>query len=232
MAARNSRKTYIEEGYYHIYNRGVEKRDIFQDSQDYGVFLSYLKQYLSPKDEKGLLARLSNPNASYKEKDQIIKLLRLNNFHNDIFLLAYCLMPNHFHLLIKQSTSIMIDKFMNSLALRYAVYFNKRYKRTGILFQDVYKAVSVETDEQLLHLSRYIHQNPLSKNKPIKQCVIEDYLSQPSSYPEYLGKRKTEWINKDEVLSFFSKTNSNLSYKSFVEQTDDVSLIHKLIIED
>lgn len=232
MAAKNSRKEYSENGYYHIYNRGVEKRHIFLDSQDYGVFLSYLKEYLSPKDEKDLFAKLSNPNISYKEKDKILKLLRLNNFHNEIFLLAFCLMPNHFHLLIKQSSSLSIDKFMNSLALRYVIYFNRKYKRIGGLFQDVYKAVSVETEEQLLHLSRYIHQNPLNKNKLPKTSTLSDFLSQPSSYPDYLGQRQSSWIAKDEILNYFSKTNLELSYQSFVQQSEDISIVQILLLDN
>ncbi|MBI4036720.1 transposase [Candidatus Daviesbacteria bacterium] len=231
MAAKNSRKLYMEEGYYHIYNRGVEKRNIYLDLQDYGVFLSYLKEYLSPKDEQALFEKLANPNTSYKERDKILKLLRLNNFHGEIFLMAYCLMPNHFHLMIKQSSAISIDKFMNSLALRYAIYFNRKYKRTGKLFQDVYKAVSLETDEQLLHLSRYIHQNPLNKNKPIKKYTISDFLSQPSSYPEYLGHRKSDWVTTDIILGYFSKTNSNLTYKSFVEKNEDITLIQDHLLD-
>jgi len=232
VAAKNSRKTYADHGYYHIYNRGVEKRHIFLDPQDYGVFLSYLKEYLSPKDEKALFARLSKPNVSPQEKDKILKLLRLNNFYNEIFLLAYCLMPNHFHLLIKQSSALSIDKFMNSLALRYVIYFNRKYNRTGGLFQDVYKAVSVTTDEQLLYLSRYIHQNPLDRNKLPKKGSLDDSLSQPSSYPEYLDQRKTNWITTDEIVSYFSKTNPKSSYRSFVEQTEDISLIQKLLIDN
>lgn len=232
MAAKNSRKTYTEQGYYHIYNRGVEKRSIFLDSQDYGVFLSYLKEYLSPKDEKALIARFDDPNISYKEKDKILKLLRLNNFYNEIYLQAYCLMPNHFHLLIKQSSALSIDKFMNSLALRYAIYFNRRYKRIGRLFQDVYKAVSVETDEQFLHLSRYIHQNPLNKNQSPQKSTLSDFLSQPSSYPEYLNQRKSNWITTEEILSYFSKTNPKLSYQAFVGQTEDVSQIQTILLED
>lgn len=161
MASKNSRKSYVEQGYYHIYNRGVEKRHIFLDPQDYGVFLSYLKEYLSPKDEKALSEKLSDPSISAQERDKTLKLLKRNNFYNEILLLAFCLMPNHFHLLIKQSNALSIDKFMNSLALRYVIYFNRKYKRTGGLFQDVYKAVSIETDEQFLHLTRYIHQKPL-----------------------------------------------------------------------
>src|SRR3990170_2216093 len=100
MPAKNRIKEYSENSYYHIYNRGVEKRLIFLDQQDYGVFLSYLKEYLLPKNEKELFSRLSNPTLSPKEKDKILKLLRLNNFAGEITLLAYCLMPNHFHLLI------------------------------------------------------------------------------------------------------------------------------------
>src|SRR4051812_13321253 len=98
MAAKNSRKVYCEDALYHIYNRGVEKRTVFLDQQDYAVFLSYLKNYLLPKDEKGLKQKLLDPNTSYKEKDEILRALKLNNFYGDITLVAYCLMPNHFHL--------------------------------------------------------------------------------------------------------------------------------------
>lgn len=226
MASKNSLKQYTEQSYYHIYNRGVEKRAIFLEDQDYGVFLSYLKDYLSEKDEEGLLEKLNDPNTSYKEKGKALKFLRLNNFYNEIFLLAFCLMPNHFHLLVKQSSALSIDKFMNSLALRYAMYFNKKYKRTGILFQDVYKAVRVETDEQLLQLSRYIHQNPLKIGGQLKNL-----RSQPSSYPEYLGYRKTSWIKTEEILIYFSKANPIFSYQAFVEQMVDNLPIQSLILD-
>lgn len=161
MPAKNSLKIYTPNSYYHLYNRGVEKRIIFIDEQDYHVFLSYLKEYLIPKDELALRKRLADSNTSYKEKDKILKALRMNNFSEEIFLVAYCLMPNHFHLLIKQSDELSIDRIMNSLGTRYTMYFNRKYKRVGPLYQDVYKAVLVRTDEQLLHLSRYIHRNPI-----------------------------------------------------------------------
>ena len=157
MPAKNSIKQYLENGYYHIYNRGVEKRTIFLDSQDYAVFLSYLKSYLLPKKEKKLMEKLSHPTISCRERDKILRELRLNNFYNDIHLLAYCLMPNHFHFLIKQAKAESIDRFMNSLCTRYTMYFNRKYKRVGSLYQDVYKAVLVSSEPQLLHLTRYIH---------------------------------------------------------------------------
>lgn len=230
MPARNSQKEYLENSYYHIYNRGVEKRIIFQDEQDYSVFLSYLKTYLSPKDEKIILIDLASPVTNSKEKDRLLRLLHLNNFNEKIILLAYCLMPNHFHLLVKQKPFDGIDKFMNSLATRYTQYFNKKYKRVGSLYQAVYKAVLVNSEEQLLSLTSYIHRNPISE-KPYAKNKQKNLFLQPSSLPEYLGKRQTPWIHPEDILSFFSKTNPKLSYQSLVEDGLDLSIIDKVLIE-
>jgi len=222
MPAKNSLKTYSENSYYHLYNRGVEKRIIFQDKQDYNVFVSYLKTYLLPKDEMMLKNQLSDSALPWVDKDKALKLLRMNNFADEINLIAYCLMPNHFHFLLKQNSSNAIDRLMNSLGTRYTMYFNKKYKRVGSLYQSVYKAVQVESNEQLLYLSSYIHRNPL----PEKQL-----FSQPSSLPEYLKNNKSEWIHPEIILSNFSKTNPKLSYKSFILQTEDLLLIEKLLID-
>ena len=230
MPARNSTKQYIENGYYHIYNRGVEKRVIFKDAQDYAVFLSYLKEYLTPKNEKELNDKLSDPDISYKERDKIIKLLRLNNFAEEITVLAYCLMPNHFHFFIKQKSPDSIDKFMNSLGTRYTMYFNKKHKRVGSLYQGVYKAALVTNDEQFLHLSKYIHKQSLASQGQALRGYNQD--GQPSSYLEYLGLRKTEWINPQEILSFFSNKNPSLSYENFVLQTDETDILETSKIEE
>lgn len=228
MPGRHRIKQYIEDSFYHIYNRGVEKRLIFLDNQDYAVFLSYLKEYLTPKDELNLQKQLSNPTVSYKQRDKIIKLLNLKNFADEITLISYCLMPNHFHLCIKQKSAGAIDKFMKSLATRYTMYFNKKYKRVGPLYQDIYKAVSIKNDEQLLYLTSYIHKQALASQGPALEA------NQPSSYPEYLGQRKTGWVHPEEVLAFFSKTNPQLSYQPFVEgeEIDNLSPISTLIIDD
>lgn len=228
MSRGKAIKLYSENGYYHIYNRGVEKRLIFQDKQDYAVFLSYLEQYLLPKYEQKLREMLSDPKTTYKEKDKIIKLLRLNNFFGEITLLAYCLMPNHFHFALVQKSPQSIDKFMNSLAARYTMYFNKKYTRVGTLYQDVYKAVNVETDEQLLHLTRYIHRQALA----LQGEAWERKRAQPCSYWEYIGNRKTDWVHPEEVLKFFSKTNPKLSYENFVKQENELSIISKLTLEE
>lgn len=229
MASKNSVKLYIDNGYYHIYNRGVEKRIIFHDAQDYAVFLSYLKSYLTPKKEDELRNQLNNPSLSSLQRDNILKELKLNNFYEEITLLSYCLMPNHFHLLVKQKSANSLDRFMNSLSTRYVMYFNRKYKRVGPLYQDVYKAVLIESDSQLLYLTSYIHRNPLGLQEVALQG--DPLQKQPSSYKEYIGLRKTEWVNPNEVLSHFSKSNPSLSYESFVKQEPYLDIIKDVVIE-
>lgn len=219
MPARNSIKQYLENGFYHIYNRGVEKRKIFLDSQDHSVFLSYLKDYLNPKDELSLKSVLFSTGSTFREKARAFNLLSLKNFFGEIELVAYVLMPNHFHLLIKQTKEDGIDRFISSLGTRYSMYFNKKYHRVGKLFQGVYKAVLVDTGEQLMHLSRYIHLNS-GKSKML-----------PSSLPEFLGERNTAWIHPDHVLEYFTRNNTNNSYRNFVESYGDIVPIANLLID-
>ncbi|MBI2621964.1 MAG: transposase [Candidatus Levybacteria bacterium] len=228
MPAKNSLKQYLEKGYYHIYNRGVEKRKIFLDKQDYSVLLSYLKEYLLPKNEKELKERLSNPTITSIERDNILKTLRLNNFSSEITLLAFCLMPNHFHFFIKQKNPNAIDKFMRSLCTRYSMFFNKKYKRVGSLYQGVYKAVLINSESQFLHLSKYIHKQALA----FQGFSLESYAGQPSSYLEYIGKGETEWVKPEEILSYFSKNNSSLSYEAFVKEDDDYEILQNLTLEE
>ncbi len=217
MPAKNSIKIYQENSYYHMYNRGVEKRQIYCDEQDYSVFLSYLKEYLEPKDIIGLSTILFDTRASYSEKDKVRRLLRLNNFSDTLSLCAYCLMPNHFHLLVHQREERTIDTFMNSLSTRYTVYFNKKYKRVGSLFQGVYKAVKISSEEQLLYVSKYIHRNPT-----ILPGWGEDIRLYPYSSFSVYGNRKTQsWIHSENILSFFSeKFGIKNSYSSFVLNTE------------
>lgn len=228
MPSRNRRKLYNEEGYYHVYNRGINKNPIFHDTQDYIVFLLYLKEYLLPKDEEFLRDRLGNANLGYKEKAKILKLLNLKNFADEITLLAYSLMPNHFHFFIKQKNLQGMNKFMLSLCTRYTMYFNLKYKRIGHLYQDTYKAANVIAEPQFIYLSKYIHIQALAS----KGQALQGWKEQPSSYLEYLGKRKTEWVHPEEVLGFFSKEIPSLSYETFINGPEDFSLIQDIVIEE
>lgn len=211
MPRKNSLKVYIENGYYHIYNRGVERRTIFEDDQDYGVFLSYLKYSLSePPKKKQITRTFTLQGEPFKGVPRMPK-----SFYKKIELNTFCLMPNHFHLIIKQIDPSAMKSFMNSIITRYTMYFNKKYDRVGSLFQGVYRAVSVNDEAYLLHLSRYIHLNPKE--------FTRDLTSAYSSYADYLGLRHTVWLKPDIILGQFNnkvgiefkKINS---YKDFVEK--------------
>lgn len=215
MPAKNVIKPYVAKGYYHVYNRGENKADIFLDEQDYGVFLSYLKTYLLPKDSKALQQKIVNPETSWKERAAAQRLLRLNNFHNKIDLIAYVLMPNHFHLLIQQKGERDMELFVQSLMTRYTAYGNRRYKRVGPFFQGTYKAVMIESEDQLLYVSRYIHRNPLSLKR------LNPLGSQPSSYSDYVGTTKLEWVRPSVVLSRYKSKQGFTSYQSFVESNNE-----------
>ncbi len=214
MPAKNSRKVYIENGYYHIYNRGVNKRKIYLDEQDYKVFLSYLKLYLESPNLQGQALQVSPSK-------------QLKNYADKIHLIAYCLMPNHFHLLVKQTIPTAINQLIQSLLTKYSMFINKKYHRVGPLFQGRYKAVLVETDPQFLYLTKYIHRNPLDILPTGSD--LEDYPY--SSYPNYLNNFQQTWLKPQEVLNNFSQTNPILSYKSFIEETEELGNIEHLTLD-
>ena len=198
MPSKNTIKIYVKDGIYHIYNRGVEKRKIFLSEQDYKVFLHFLKRYLSPPDEvrphqggnKGEL----NYVRPYQWQTEVYKEIRL---------LCYCLMPNHFHLMIQQLTERAVIEFMRRLSNAYAKYFNEKYNRVGSLFQGRYKAVLIKKESHFLHLPHYIHYNSgeLFENKKDMIESIKNYNW--SSYADYLGQRNTSWIYKKDLMEQF-----------------------------
>jgi len=200
MPAKNTVKPYIVNTYYHIYNRGVNKRLIFKEDRDYKIFLSYLSFYLTLPGQT---------RKSYASKP-------INNFANQIDLLAYCLMPNHFHLLIFQKDKDSINFFMRSLIRKYVQAFNTHYHRIGPLFQGRYKAVLMDSEQQLLYTSKYIHLNPNPERTSGSDPEVYPY----SSYKNYLGIIHQNWVKPQEILNHFSDSNPLLTYQAYV---DDIS---------
>lgn len=216
MPAKNSIKTYVKNGYYHLYNRGVNKAPIFFEESDYRMFLYLLKLYLSdPVESKKLLIN-SSSNFIYTPK----------NFYKEITLIAFVLMPNHFHFLVKQSDSRSIESFMRAFIIKYVLYIKKKYDRVGPLFQGSYKGVRVTSDAYLLHLSRYIHRNPIDLDARVScfEKQWHSYTDYPfSSYRWYLQKTHVKWFDPSVILNFFSAkpvwlTKNTLSYQSFVDR--------------
>jgi len=196
---------------YHLINRGVAQQPIFKSQKDYHRALAVMEYY-----------RHANPSLRYSHLvrlPQKIKALRLDLLEKKkdflVEIIAFCLMPNHIHLLVKQLKKQGITTFMGNFQNSYARYFNTKYDRVGPLFQMVFKAVRIETDEQLLHVSRYIHLNPVSSYL-IEVNKLTDYSW--SSFPNYLGKKQFEFVNSKPILEHFS---SKKDYKKFVfDQAD------------
>lgn len=162
------------------------------------------------KKEETIKSTNKNSNLDYEEKNsKIYRLNSLSNFFNKINLISYVLMPNHFHLELQQIGIKDIENFMRCLITKYTMYFNKKYKRVGPLFQGRYKAVSIFGKERLSDLSSYIHLNPIEFLG--NGQVLESYPW--SSYPAYIGNHRVKWLGKEIVLSSFTNEES---YQSFV----------------
>lgn len=211
MPHRNTVRFYIPGGYYHVYNRGVEKRDIFLDRSDYTHFLKLIESYLVPK---------------LPPSDKLVRdttYWRSTLADGEVTLLCFCLMSNHFHLILKQKNEDGITKFMRRISNAYVRYFNKKYERVGGLFQGKFKSVLIDNESYLLHLSRYIHQNP--EVGPLDTFPY-------SSYQNFTGKTRQGWLKPDDILGYFSTTNPKLSYKNFVEsQIITPNAISNLLLE-
>lgn len=223
MPSKNALKEYEAGGYYHLYNRGVNKRLIFKNQQDYSTFISYLQFYLSPPNRRGL---------SSTDRLPVRPSHQLKNYADEIELLAYCLMPNHYHLMLKQNTDYGISHFMSSVITKYVRYFNTRYNRIGPLFQGRYKAVHVTNESQFIYLSKYIHRNPLDlpafEDDPRR---LGSYKY--SSYGNYLGLFNQSWVSTQDILSYFSQSFPSNSYQNFVEESDpdDITRIAPITLD-
>jgi len=214
------RKTiFYENGFYHVYNRGVEKRDIFLDEKDYQSFLGIIKAYLKPEKPKRDKTILQG---------RALERIKRHNLAEELSLVAYCLMPNHFHFLLQQRTKDAIRNFMQKLGTAYSMYFNARYERVGGLFQGRYQAKEVTSDEYLLHLTRYIHRNPVEA-RIVKVENLNKYKW--GSYPNYLGLVEDTWVKQKAILDYFSSVDSQGDYRIFVEFDSEENLPESLRID-
>lgn len=175
------------QAYYHVYNRGAHKEKIFIDAQDKRKFMEILARYLDPATSS-----VRSDGVPYEK--------------SPVKLVAYCLMGNHFHLLLYQEENTTdIQQFMSSVTTAYSMYFNIRHKKSGRLFEGPYQAAYIDSDTYLMHITRYIHLNP---------ATYKTYGW--SSLPEYLGARHTPWIHPEKVSDMTPQ-----AYRHFLEEYED-----------
>jgi putative transposase len=196
--------------FYHLYNRGTDKRNIFSTEADRERFLALL--YLCNTEEPVHIDNIQKSRGSTS-----LNLFETERGESLVSICAYCLMPNHVHLLVHEKDENGISRFMQKLMTGYTMYFNKRHERSGALFQGRFKATHVDEDRYLKYLISYIHLNPMKLIAPRwKEDGIRDrqtaekYLSQyrHSSYLDYLGTSRIESkiLNKEVLPDYFSDT--------------------------
>ncbi len=209
------RKVKFAEGeYYHIYNRGVEKRNIFLNGEDYKRFILGLIVF----NNQGCFSNIRR-----------IKLQKYNLEEDEKYfveIVCYCLMPNHYHLVLCQKSEYGISKFMHRVGTGYAKYFNEKNKRNGVLFQGRFKAVHINSDEYLLHLSRYIHLNPLDL---LQKDWKEKGLKNRKSAIEYL--KNYEWSSLSYYLDFKKDALPSIDSSVITDQFSTPGAYSKFISE-
>ncbi len=177
--------------YYHIYNRGVDEREVFCCEKDFARFIKGMREFnkiaIKAKPPAGGLALIAT-----------------------VEIICYCLNLNHYHFILKQLTENGIAKFMQKLGTSYTMYFNIKYDRSGSLFQGPFQAKHIDTNEYLLWLSGYVNGNAeihkIAKAENYKWC----------SYQDCLGKRDGTLCNKEIILSQFKNLDEYREYVKMV----------------
>lgn len=184
--------------YYHIFNRGVEKREIFTNNTELERFFLSMKEFNTLNPIGGLHV------ASFRQKNSLRSLASKEKL---VSFICYCLNSNHFHFIMKQLIDRGIEKFMHRLGSGYTNYFNKKYQRSGSLFQGTFKANHIDSDEYLLYASAYVNLN--NKVHQLKNNFFK------SSWAEYIQTSiNYEFCDKEIILNQFANTQK---YQTFAE---------------
>ena len=193
--------------YYHVYNRGVLKQPIFLEEIDYVRFVQNLYIFNDTLPAK----RHRNADIGCRQRKQVVSIL------------AWCLMPNHFHLFLEQREEGGVTQFMRKMGDGYTKYMNKKYERTGHLFQGKFQAKIIQTDPYFLHISRYLHRNPLDllgpgfdgplHGKKFHQAMQFLEIYRWSSYLDWIGTTNFPSLLDLKEVAALTK---NLDYQRFV----------------
>ncbi len=203
MPSRNIVKQHAPESYYHAYARGSSRQPIFLDASDYRYFIYLFNRYLS---KEKFISKTGVPYPSYRES---------------IDLLSFCLMRNHFHMLLYQKDDGAMSSFMKSVLSSYTRYFNLKYKRTGAIFESTYKAVRIDDDSYLQHITRYIHLNPR---------YWEKYKY--SSLKYYRDGSEPEWLKNGKILCLFPSRSEYMKFVGDYEEMRDMLTVIKYSLAD
>lgn len=187
----------VKDQIYHVYNRSIALQPIFRDKREFNIYINLIEYY-----------KFSNPPMRFsyfsrlKKEEKVIVLENLYKSDKrlvDIY--AFSLMPNHYHILLKQKEEKGITNFIRLIQNSYAHYLNIKTKRFGSLFQSPFKAVRIENDQQFIHVARYIHLNPITSYLIANPNHLDSY--EWCSYKDYLGINPRKFVDTSFLFSFF-----------------------------
>jgi len=194
------------DGYFHVYNRGVDKRVIFTDRQDFLRFEETISYYIKGPHELSLAQQKDHPDLDLEGLDK--------HLSQRVEVLAYCLMQNHYHLLLKSISHNGISKFMSDISNSYTRYFNTKHDRSGHLFQGRYQKKQIPDDPSLFQVSRYIHLNP----------TIDPFKYRYSSLSFWIDRTTpTNILSRTEVNRWINTMGGVNSYSSFINAKTQMS---------
>lgn len=219
---------FVNDEYYHIFNRGVDKRTVFEDKFDVDRFFKSMEIFNCVKPVGSILEHSVELRKNNTFGGRTAKTEKLVDF------VSYCLNPNHFHFILSQRNDGGISEFMKRLGGGYTWYFNNKYNRNGSLFQGKFKSIHINSNEYLLHLSTYVNLNDRVHDfgGPTAKMV-------KSSWNEYIGKVKSNhknFCNKDIVLSQFKNKQeyrkfSESSLKNMLRKKEQSEELETLLLE-
>ena len=214
----NRKHVFSTDEYYHVYNRGVEKRIIFQNKYDYHRFILLL--YFCNSKEPVDMEKI------FRESPTFTDMFYIKRSKPLVAIGAWCLMPNHFHILIKEIQENGITEFMRKLTTGYSMYFNKKYNRSGALFQGKFKSEHITEDRYLKYIFSYIHLNPVKlvpgeskwkeyglEDKERVEIFLKNY--EYSSFKNYL-------IKNTQYNNILDRTSFPRYFPTFSEQIQEI----------
>jgi putative transposase len=210
--------------YYHVFNRGVRKQITFHDTNDWFRFLFTILYFQSPVNFPNisrLSKQLVQPSVLNIDKKIVEKIIE----DRYIELVSFCLMPNHFHLILKEEKEGGIAQYMQRVQNSYTKYYNTKYEKSGHLFQGSYKAVHIENNNQLLHVSAYVHRNP--RELPFWHNKEDKYAY--SSYQDFVHENR--WNKLLAVDIIFGQFANKEEYHDFVKTSGTKILENELELE-
>lgn len=206
----------ITDEIYHVFNKGIASQPVFTNQSDYqrGENSLFYYKHINPPVKYSRLFSLHKD-----DRNDLLNQLGKEK-QNLVDLLTYCFMPNHFHLLLKQLVDNGISQYLSNFTNSYTRYFNTKYERSGPIFQGKFKAVHIESNEQLLHVSRYIHLNPYSAS-------VVNSIEQLKAYPySSLAKLSTSKVESNLITDQFKNIDE---YNKFViDQADYQKQLHQI----